>query len=99
MAKQHDLVVEIMTSNCIKVLDGKKFGTALGEILKMLRVAEEELLHENDLFIAARQRAEAAESELRVVRAELDMRTPHGLREALHERISSVMTSPITGEK
>ena len=89
MAKEAiEIVRQIMKpGNCIVILDGKEFGTLLGKLLKMLRVAQDDLLHENDLFIVARDRAETAERELTLVRAELYMRTPEGLKDALREKL------------
>ena len=85
---ENEIVRQILRpGNCITILDGKELGALLGELLKMLRVAQDNLLHENDLFIVARDRAEVAESELKRVRAELDTRTPEGLKEKLRKKL------------
>lgn len=74
--RQMQIVDQIMKpGNCVLILDGKEFGTLLGELLKMLTVAEEG--------------QERAEQELERVRVELDARTPDGLKDELRAKLSA----------
>lgn len=58
MARQLEIVIEIMAKGkeqCIVVLNGKKFGTLLGELLKMIKMAEEDKDKARKLFMQCDQ--------------------------------------------
>lgn len=83
MARNHEIIQEIMKpGNCIQILDGKKFGTLLGELLKMLQVADEktakfEALHTSQARHIAR------------LTKRLEMRTPDGLRHNIGDMLKN----------
>jgi hypothetical protein len=72
MARQHEIVQAIMAGDCVRVLDGKKFGTLLGELLKIIKAAEE-------AKVTLMRNVADTLFELNKVRAALDRKTPEGL--------------------
>ena len=73
-------VIPIMDKNIyikrnyqIQILNGKKFGTLLGELLKIIKVAEEDNADLKAEWIKALRRNN-------VLKVALDRRTPEGLK-------------------
>lgn len=62
------IISEMMGGHCVLILDSKKFGTLLGELLKRLRTAEEdceELVHDSEMLTRVQAGLEATVQELR----------------------------------
>jgi hypothetical protein len=80
MARQHEIVQELLATEymdvCIMILDDKKFGTLLGELLKLIKVAEEDKDKARELFMQCDQMVDD-------LREKLEKRTPEGLKHTL----------------
>lgn len=89
MARQHEIIEQIMKpGNCVQILDGKEFGTLLGELLKMLTAAEEEDVRLRDTIASTQTDLEDVMMEnkyllkdLEGLKVALERRTPNGLKE------------------
>jgi len=82
MARQHEIIQAIMETGkkrCVWIEDGKKFGTLLGELLKMLTAADERIT----VLMGVEQTLKEVREEVLKLRSELERKTPHGLRRDL----------------